>query len=174
MYARMKILVASDIHGSAYYTRKLIEVFKSEKADKLIICGDIYYHGPRNPFPKDYDPMKVAELLGSVKEHLIVVKGNCDSEVDELISLFPFHKEYIETVGKRKVFFTHGHIYNDGNIPPLLRVGDILCFGHFHIPMNEVRAGITILNPGSISLPKNDKHTYVVITEENICLKEIN
>ena len=171
----MKILVASDIHGSAYYAEKLIEAFRTEKADKLIICGDIYYHGPRNPFPKDYDPMKVADLLGRVRDRLIVVRGNCDSEVDEMISPFPFFNDHTEPLGTRKIFFSHGHIYNERNIPAFLDSGDILCFGHYHFPMNEkTKAGITILNPGSVSLPKNDKHTYAVITEDDIFIKNIS
>ena len=108
----MKIVIASDLHGSAFYAQKLMDICYKEDADKLILLGDIYNHGPRNGLPKDYEPMKVAEILNGVKENLIVIKGNCDSEVDTMISEFDFVGDMLILSGKKTVYLTHGHIYN--------------------------------------------------------------
>ena len=113
----MKYLIASDLHGSAYYTQKVIEEFNSKKADKLILLGDIFNHGPRNPLPKDYSPMDVAKMLNSIKDNLLVVKGNCDSEVDTMIAEFDFLDNSTIVVNDKTLFLTHGHIYNKTQMP---------------------------------------------------------
>ena len=108
----MKIVIASDLHGSAYFANKLMDICYKEDADKLILLGDIYNHGPRNKLPKDYQPMQVAEILNGVKENLIVIKGNCDSEVDTMISEFDFVGDLVIVSGNKTVYLTHGHVYN--------------------------------------------------------------
>lgn len=169
----MKILVFSDIHGSAFYTQKMLEIFKKENADKLILLGDIYNHGPRNNLPNEYDPMKVSQLLNSIKENLIVVKGNCDSQVDTMISDFDFIENCIISSGEKLVFFTHGHKYNKDNLPKT-KV-DCICYGHFHTGFIEVKDGIVIANAGSISLPKNNTaHSYLVLCDGVLTLKDKN
>lgn len=166
----MKLLIASDIHGSLYFAKKLVENFKKENADKLVLLGDLYYHGPRNPFPKDYNPMEVANLLNSIKEKLWVIKGNCDSEVDEMISEFKFKKSISKIINGKKVFFSHGHIYNKNNLPK--KDFEIMFYGHFHIPFIDTINGKTFCNPGSISLPKNDTmNSYIVFDEKGINIK---
>lgn len=168
----MKYLIASDIHGSAYYTEKLIERFKVENADKLILLGDIYNHGPRNPLPEGFNEMKVAEILNAVKDRLIVVKGNCDSQVDTLISEFDFLESFaLETAGKT-VFFTHGHIYNKDNPPKT--VFDAVIYGHFHTGFIIKQGETAFINAGSVSLPKNGtKNSYLILAGGEIALKDI-
>ena len=126
----MKFLIASDIHGSAYYLKKVLEKFKEEKAEKLVLLGDIYNHGPRNPLPKDYSPMKIAEMLNGIKDNLIVIKGNCDSAVDTMISEFDFIENALIVSGNKTVFLTHGHIYNKDAMPKTKF--DAIIYGHFH------------------------------------------
>ena len=125
----MKYVVASDIHGSIYYTKKLLEQFEIEKADTLILLGDLYYHGPRNPLPLEYAPMEVANLLNVFDKKLIVIKGNCDAEVDEMISKFKFNDHIELTINNKRYYFTHGHHENIDNIPNNI---DVLVYGHFH------------------------------------------
>ena len=133
----MKIMIASDIHGSADWCARLLEEFANEGADKLVLLGDLLYHGPRNDFPDGYAPKKVLEMLNAVKEKLLCVRGNCDSEVDQMVLEFPIMADYalLEANG-RKLFLTHGHLFNAEN-PPLLQKGDLLLNGHFHTPCNQ-------------------------------------
>ncbi len=167
----MKILVFSDIHGSAFYTQKMLEILRKENADKLVLLGDIYNHGPRNNLPKDYNPLEVSNLLNSIKDKLIVVKGNCDSAVDTMISEFDFIENCIITSGEKLVFFTHGHIYNKDNMPKT-KV-DCICYGHFHTGFIEEQKGVIIANAGSISLPKNNTaHSYLSLCDGNLILKD--
>lgn len=167
----MKIFVASDIHGSSYYAQKLVEKFEQEKADVMVLLGDIYYHGPRNPFPKEYNPMKVSEILNNIKDKLYVVKGNCDSEVDQMISEFQFESMHRLSILDKDIVFTHGHIYNEDNIPN--EKCDILVYGHFHVNFIKKVNNTIVVNPGSISLPKeNSTQGYVLIDEKAI--KEID
>ena len=122
----MKYLIASDIHGSSFYCEKLLKSFQAEKADKIILLGDILYHGPRNDLPKDYAPKKVIELLNPLKEKIICVRGNCDTEVDQMVLDFPILAEYcLISYGNTMIFVTHGHKFNPLNLPPLSK-GDIL------------------------------------------------
>ena len=169
----MKYLIASDIHGSAYYTERLIERFRAENADKLVLLGDIYNHGPRNPLPEEFNEMKVAGILNGMKKDLIVVKGNCDSQVDTLISEFDFIDSLvIESAGKT-VFCTHGHIYNKDN-PPKTKF-DAVIYGHFHTGFIVKEGETAFINAGSVSLPKCDfSHSYLVLDGEKVTLKDID
>ena len=169
----MKLLVVSDIHGSAYYAEKIPEIFEREKADKIIVLGDLYYHGPRNSLTKDYSPMKVAEILNSLKDRLEVIKGNCDAEVDEMISEFKFKEHLLLDVNNMKVYFTHGHKNNMDNLPD--EQIDMMVYGHFHTGFIVKKDGIIFANPGSISLPKdNTKNSYLILDKESIVLKDID
>lgn len=169
----MKYIVASDIHGSAYFTEMLIKRIEEEKADKLILLGDIYNHGPRNPLPEKYNPMKVSELLNSIANQLIVIKGNCDSEVDTLISDFDFVENTVLSVNDKTLFLSHGHIYNCDNLPKTKF--DVIIYGHFHTGFIERKNGVIIANPGSISLPKNGtQESYLLIDNGKLILKDIS
>ena len=160
----MKIMVASDIHGSAYYCQKMTEAYKNSGAQKLLLFGDILYHGPRNDLPKEYAPKKVIEMLNNISDEILCVRGNCDSEVDQMVLKFNIMAEYaIIYDGERMIFATHGHKFNKDNLPSLKK-GDILLHGHTHIPVNESIDGITVMNPGSVSIPKeNSWHGYMII-----------
>lgn len=152
----MKYLIASDIHGSAYYCEKLLNSFEAEKADKLLLLGDILYHGPRNDLPREYAPKKVIEMLNAVKNNILCVRGNCDTEVDQMVLDFPILAEYcIISYNNIMIFATHGHKFNTANLPPL-SAGDILLHGHTHVPKCEKSGDIYYLNPGSTSIPKEN------------------
>lgn len=169
----MKFLIVSDIHGSFYYTKKLQEVIEKEKPDKIIFLGDLYYHGPRNPLPKDYNPMQVCQFFNSIKNKLIAIKGNCDAEVDEMISDFKFKKTYSFKCGTHSVFISHGHIYNADN-PPKTNY-DIMLYGHLHTGFIIQKNNKIYANPGSLSLPKNGTtNSYIILDENKITLKDIN
>ena len=160
----MKYMFASDIHGSAYYCKKMLEAYDKEKADRLVLLGDILYHGPRNDLPKDYAPKEVIALLNERKDDLYVVRGNCDAEVDQMVLKFPIMADYcIIMDGERTIYASHGHIYNENNLPPL-KNGDIFIHGHTHVLRAENRETYTILNPGSVSIPKEGNiPTYAVL-----------
>ena len=162
----MKWIVASDIHGSAKYARRLIEAYTREEADRLLLLGDILYHGPRNDLPPDYDPKQVVALLSPLKERIFCVRGNCDTEVDQMVLEFPILAEYcFLSVDGVNLFATHGHQYGPNNPPPLNR-GDFLLCGHFHLPIREEREGYDYLNPGSLGLPKeNLPHSYMTLDQ---------
>ncbi len=162
----MKIMIASDIHGSAYYCEKMLEAFSKEKADKLLLLGDILYHGPRNDLPRDYAPKKVIEMLNAIKDSLLCVRGNCDTEVDQMVLDFPVLAEYcILYVGNKMIFATHGHNFNLNKLPPIKK-GDILLHGHTHVPKCEETDTCVYLNPGSVSIPKeNSAHGYMTLTD---------
>ena len=152
----MKLFIASDIHGSAYYCRKMIEAFKAEKADRMLLLGDILYHGPRNDLPQEYAPKEVIALLNSLKDKILCVRGNCDTEVDQMVLEFPIMAEYAELAADNHRFFlTHGHLWNENNLPPVPD-GTVLVHGHTHIPEYRLigDTGVVLFNPGSISLPK--------------------
>lgn len=160
----MKWIVASDIHGSAKYARRLIEAYTREEADRLLLLGDILYHGPRNDLPPDYDPKQVVALLSPLKERIFCVRGNCDTEVDQMVLPFPILADYcILESQNRLIYATHGHVYNL-QTPPPLAPGDILLNGHTHIPANRTQDGLLYLNPGSVSIPKeNSPHSYMTL-----------
>ncbi|MCQ2405755.1 MAG: phosphodiesterase [Oscillospiraceae bacterium] len=159
----MKLMIASDLHGSAYYCGKMLEAYKKEEASRLLLLGDLLYHGPRNDLPRDYAPKEVLKMLNDVKEELLCVRGNCDGEVDQMVLDFPIMAEYcILELGGRTVYATHGHRLGRDN-PPHLKKGDILLCGHTHIPANEDCGNFTYINPGSVSIPKNgSEHSYIV------------
>lgn len=167
----MKVIVISDIHGSMYYANKIKEIYAKEAPDKIILLGDLYYHGPRNPLTKEYNPIEVSNILNNLKENILCVKGNCDAEVDEMISEFEF-KENIElTINGLKFFFTHGHKYNIDNIPEEI---EVLVYGHFHTGFIKHKNEVICVNSGSISLPKdNTTNSYLIIEDKNIYLKDI-
>ncbi len=163
----MKIMIASDIHGSAYYLRQLLERYKIEQPDKLLFLGDILYHGPRNDLPKGYAPKEVIELLNAIKEDILCVRGNCDTDVDQMVLEFPILADYCILYEQgHMIFATHGHIHNTAN-PPMLKAGDILLYGHTHIPAAEGFGGnYYYLNPGSISIPKEgSEHSYMMLED---------
>ena len=167
----MKILVASDIHGSSYYTSKLANIFNHKNCEQMVLLGDIYNHGPRNPFPRDYAPMKVAEILNGLKDRLLVIKGNCDSEVEQMISEFSFVNLGQMVVNNKTITFTHGHIFNKDNLPA--NAGDCLMYGHFHTGFIQKYDNCCVVNPGSIALPKDDIHSYIIIDNGEIQLWDI-
>ena len=168
----MKYLISSDLHGSYYYAKKLKEAFEREGADKLIILGDIYNHGPRNPLPQEYSPGQVASLLNDLNDKLIVIKGNCDSVVDTMISNFDFLESMVITLNDKTVFLTHGHVYNKDNLPKTKF--DCIIYGHFHTCFIEKKRDMTIANAGSLSLPKQDtKKSYIVLQDGELVLKDI-
>ena len=151
----MKVLFISDIHGVPSTLDMALSVAESLKWDKLVLLGDLLYHGPRNGVPNFYDPVKVAKILNGYKDRIIAVRGNCDAEVDQMMLEFPCMQDYaLLDAGKEQLFLTHGHLFNEFKLPPV-GIGTALCHGHTHIPENKVlRCGMRIFNPGSISLPK--------------------
>lgn len=166
----MKWMVASDIHGSFYYCKKLLEAYDREQADRLMLLGDILYHGPRNDLPRDYNPKKVIELLNERSEDIFCIRGNCDTEVDQMVLDFPILADYcLIDLGKTLVYATHGHIFGETN-PPKLHCGDILLCGHTHIPNCVEYEGFTYMNPGSVSIPKEDSHHGYMTMEEGVFL----
>jgi hypothetical protein len=172
----MKILIASDIHGSAYYCEKLLQAFEREQADRLLLLGDILYHGPRNALPKDYNPMEVAKQLNAMKNKIFCVKGNCDTEVDQMVLEFPIMADYcLLNAGERLIFATHGHSYNVQSLPPI-QPGDILLHGHTHVPAWErFGEGNLYLNPGSVSIPKeNSANSYMLLNENKVSWKDLD
>lgn len=164
----MKWLIASDIHGSEYYCRALLRVFAEEGADRMLLLGDLLYHGPRNALPKDYAPKEVIALLNAHKNDILCVRGNCDTEVDQMVLEFPIMADYaILTEGKRMIFATHGHKWNEKNLPPL-HAGDILLHGHTHVPKCIEYEGCAVMNPGSTTLPKEKSHHGYMTLENGV------
>jgi len=160
-------MIASDLHGSAYYTDQLVDAFHREGADRLLLLGDILYHGPRNALPLGYDPKKVIALLNPLADKITCVRGNCDAEVDQMVLDFPLMADYqVVTVDTQMLFLTHGHLYDSHNPPPV-RDGDIVLQGHTHVPLCAHNpGGWWELNPGSVSIPKEDSpHSYLLLKE---------
>lgn len=171
----MKWMIASDLHGSAYYCRKMLEAFEREGADRLFLLGDLLYHGPRNDLPREYAPKEVIPLLNGKREKLLCVRGNCDAEVDQMVLEFPVLADYaVLPVGRRLIYATHGHIYHVKNLPPLAP-GDVLLHGHTHVPAwTEFGQGNLYLNPGSVSIPKeNSPHSYMILEGNTMQWKEL-
>ena len=160
----IKLMIASDIHGSAYYCKKMLEAFDREQAERLLLLGDILYHGPRNNLPKEYDPKEVIKMLNERKNRIFCVRGNCDTEVDQMVLEFPVMADYcILSIDGKTLYATHGHVYNQNNLPPLCE-GDILIHGHTHVLKAEQMEGYILLNPGSVSIPKEgNPPTYAVL-----------
>ena len=170
----MKFLIASDIHGSAFYCDLLLKAIEKENADRIILLGDILYHGPRNDLPRDYAPKKVIEILNPIKEKLLCVRGNCDTEVDQMVLSFPVLADYaVIPVGDKLIYATHGHNYNPSTLPPLAK-GDILLNGHTHIPKCTEYENFVYMNPGSVSIPKEDScHSYMMLENGEFLWKNL-
>ena len=172
----MKLLIASDIHGSAYWCEKVLQAFEKEEATRLILLGDLLYHGPRNDFPNDYSPKKVFAMLNAVKDKITAIRGNCDSEVDQMVLEFPCLADYalIDDNG-RTLFLTHGHLYNE-DTPPTLKSGDLLFNGHFHTPRHAALPNsATYANCGSAALPKDGTpHSYILYENGKLTWKTLD
>ena len=166
----MKIIVASDIHGSAYYCKQLMEVFEASGAERMLLLGDLLYHGPRNDLPRDYAPKEVIAMLNHYQDRLYAIQGNCDTQVDQMVLDFPVLAEYclLEAAG-RLIFAAHGHHHNLQSPPPL-KPGDVLLHGHTHIPAKDNSAGFWYLNPGSVSLPKENTPKSYMTLENGVFL----
>ena len=171
----MNIMIASDIHGSAYWCREMLRAFEHERADKLLLLGDILYHGPRNSLPQEYNSQEVSAMLNERKNAILCVRGNCDSEVDQMMLDFPIMAEYcLLYVRDRVIFATHGHRFNKTNLPPLTP-GDILLHGHTHVPAWENIGDNLYLNPGSVSIPKQDsKNGYMLLNDRSFVWKDMD
>lgn len=171
----MKYLIASDIHGSAFWCKKLLERFAAEKADRMILLGDILYHGPRNDLPEGYAPKEVIGLLNDMRDRLFCVRGNCEAEVDQMVLTFPVLADYaLMEVCQRTLFITHGHHYHANALPPLQK-GDMLIHGHTHVPLNTEAEGIRVMNPGSVSIPKaNSAHGYMTLEDGCFLWKDMD
>ena len=158
----MKWMIASDIHGSAYYCRQLLEAFDREKADRLLLLGDILYHGPRNDLPRDYAPKEVLAMLNERKNCILCVRGNCDTEVDQMVLPFPCMADYAMVEADGTTFYlTHGHLHNPDHLPPL-QAGSVFLSGHTHVKQDVLIHGIRCINPGSVSIPKDGSHSCLV------------
>lgn len=175
----MKYFVASDIHGDSYWAKRVVDAFAESKADKLILLGDILYHGPRNDLPGHYEPKKVIELLNNLADKILAVRGNCDTEVDQMVLNFPIMADYIYLVDEGTVFFvTHGHVYNPFKLPPVLPEGAVFLMGHSHVAEDTIftsESGLSFryMNPGSPALPKEDtKPSYIIIENGKAELKK--
>ena len=163
----MKFMIASDIHGSAYWCEKMLCAFEKEGADRLVLLGDLLYHGPRNDLPKDYAPKKVIEMLNARKDDILCVRGNCEAEVDQMVLNFPVLAEYaIICAEGSEIFATHGHKFNEDNLPPL-KNGTVLLCGHTHIPACNVHENYVYMNPGSVSIPKNNSANGYMMLENS-------
>jgi len=171
----MKLIIASDIHGSGYYCEQLLKAFDAEDADKMLLLGDILYHGPRNDLPDEYGPKKVISLLNERKDILICVRGNCDAEVDQMVLDFPIMAEYcMITEDGLTMFATHGHHYNESHLPPLGHI-DVLLNGHTHVPKCVKHDDYYYMNPGSTTLPKeNSHHGYIVYESRKFVWKDMD
>jgi len=167
----MKLIIASDIHGSAFWCGKLTEVIEAEKPDRILLLGDLLYHGPRNDLPKEYAPKQVIPMLSRYKDIIIAVRGNCEAEVDQMVLPFPCLADFSQLYADGKLLYlTHGHHHNPDNLPPLPE-GSIFLFGHTHVKLDEVRKGIRCLNPGSVSIPKDGSHSCLIWAEGEIFVK---
>ena len=169
----MKLLIASDIHGSAYYCKKLLEAYEKEGAKRMVLLGDVLYHGPRNDLPREYAPKEVIGMLNERKQEIYSVRGNCEAEVDQMVLEFPVLADYMLLFsGKKVIYATHGHIYNEKNLPPM-KEGDVLLHGHTHVLRCEKKKGIWIWNPGSVSIPKEgNPATYAVLEKGVFTIKD--
>ncbi|MBR6483663.1 MAG: phosphodiesterase [Clostridiales bacterium] len=161
----MKIMAASDIHGSIGAAKMVTDKFNELGCDKLLLLGDILYHGPRNDLPSDYEPKEVIALLNGYRDKILAVRGNCDTEVDQMVLEFPIMAEYVYLVEEGQVIFaTHGHHYTPEKLPPFLGTGDIFLYGHTHVALDKEEQGIRFMNPGSPSIPKDGtKPSYIII-----------
>ena len=167
----MKLIIASDIHGSAFWCGKLMELIDREQPDKLILLGDLLYHGPRNDLPRDYAPKRVIPMLSQIKEKIMAVRGNCEAEVDQMVLPFPCLADFSQLMVDGKLFhLSHGHHQNPQNLPPLPE-GSVFLFGHTHVKLDETVHGIRCLNPGSVSIPKDGSHSFLIYENGSFSFK---
>lgn len=171
----MKWLIASDIHGSAQWCRRLLEAWDKEQAGRLLLLGDVLYHGPRNDLPDQYAPKEVIAMLNARRERILCVRGNCEAEVDQMVLEFPVLADYaVLWEGSRLIYCTHGHVYNTGKLPPL-QAGDVLLHGHTHIPAWEDHGTFHYLNPGSVAIPKEGSwHGYMTLENGRFLWKDFD
>jgi len=173
----MKYIIASDIHGSALYCAKLLDRYKTEGAEGILLLGDVLYHGPRNDLPAGYAPKQVIAMLNPLKEHILCVRGNCEAEVDQMVLDFDVTTEHrcLELFG-RKLFMTHGHHVNiDAPAPELSGGAGYVLYGHTHIPLKAEKDGVWYLNPGSVTIPKNGSdHGYMTLDESGFAWKTLD
>ena len=171
----MKLMIASDLHGSAYYTKKLLDACAQEQPDRLLLLGDLLYHGPRNALPRDYDCMAVAEMLGTLRDRITAVRGNCDCEVDQMVLPFPMMADFaLLEVGGLTLYATHGHLWSE-EAPPPMAAGTVLLNGHFHVPTAHRHEGWHYINPGSTSIPKEDSvGSYLVLEDRTFTWKDMD
>ena len=177
----MRFLVASDLHGDSYWTERVLEAFKNECADRLVLLGDILYHGPRNDLPEHYEPKKVISILNPLAEKILAVRGNCDAEVDQMVLNFPIMAEYICLISGETTFFaTHGHHYGPDSLPSSLSANSVLLAGHTHVvcdkEIKDPDSGVTVryMNPGSPSIPKEGSiPSYILIEDGNAVIKPL-
>ena len=161
----MKLVIASDIHGSAFWCRKLLDVIAAEQPDRILLLGDLLYHGPRNDLPKEYAPKQVIPMLSDLKEKIIAVRGNCEAEVDQMVLPFPCLADFSQLYVDGKLFYlTHGHHHNPDSLPPLPE-GTVFLSGHTHVKIDEVHNDIRCLNPGSVSIPKDGSHSCLIYAD---------
>lgn len=164
----MKLMFASDIHGSLPATERVLEQFAQSDARWLVILGDVLNHGPRNALPEGYAPAQVAERLNEQASRIVAVRGNCDSEVDQMLLTFPITAPWQQVLlPERRLFLTHGHLFGPDDEPPLA-AGDVLVYGHTHIPVAEKRGDIFHFNPGSVSIPKGGFAASYGMLEEDV------
>lgn len=172
----MKLLVASDIHGSVTAARTLLQRVEEELPDRVVLLGDVLYHGPRNDLPAGYAPREVAALLNSIAAHIVAVRGNCDAEVDQMVLNFPCMADFaLVEVDGHLLYLTHGHL--SGKSPddmPALQPGQAFLSGHTHIKTLENRDGILVINPGSTSIPKDGSASYAVYEHGVFALKALD
>ena len=173
----MKLLIASDIHGDAECCQAMLDACTRENAEKILILGDILYHGPRNDLPSGYAPKKVIEMLNAIADKLICVRGNCEAEVDQMVLNFPVMSTtacVLDTENNRSIYMSHGHVYSPDNLPPMPN-GSIFLSGHTHVLMSEKKDGVLCVNPGSVSLPKNgNPKSYAVYESGIITIKTLS
>ena len=171
----MKLMIASDLHGSAYFTEKLLQAYEKEQPEKLLLLGDILYHGPRNDLPEGYAPKTVIDQLNPLADKILCVRGNCEAEVDQMVLDFPVMADYCVLYEKGKmVFVTHGHLFSESQ-PPKLHKGDVLLNGHTHVPKCVEHDGWWYLNPGSVSIPKEGSwHGYLVLEDGKFLWKDLD
>lgn len=162
----MKLLIASDIHGSAHYCAQLLEAVEREKPDRILLLGDLLYHGPRNALPEEYDCPRAYDMLNGLKERIVAVRGNCDCEVDQMVLDFPMMADYaLLEVDGVTIYATHGHLWNE-SCPPPMKEGTVLLNGHTHVPACNVHGNYIYMNPGSVSIPKeNSRHSYMTLEQ---------
>ena len=171
----MRLMIASDIHGSAKWCEQLLEAWQREKPDRLVLLGDLLYHGPRNDLPEGYVPKEVIAMLNDIAPHLLCVRGNCEAEVDQMVLSFPVMADYsVLLVDGHSIYVTHGHVHNEDNPPPL-QFGDILLCGHTHIPCCHRHEDFIYVNPGYVSIPKqNTPHSYIMLEDGRMVWKDLD